>query len=309
MSFILHKILEKTAIYVIIHMLKVSGIMEESYLDIDIREIVEKVENGADLNFLAKYYGFPSTTILRNVLKKFYKEAFHKHIPKKVPISEEIKEEIFNYYYQGHSIEDISNKYYLNTYHVNNILTEMRSKHGVKKPEINIENVISDVESGLSLQEISEKNGTTKATIINHLKSCERGQKVLERFKKPPKEPKPEMTAEEIEEAYLSGDMEKLQHIRNWRSILQDKYGLEYMKVLKQKKGIVPKKEKHQKVLSKNQFETSLKSFPLETLIKEANKRGIIVPEEYIKEYESKSQTDNPSNKLETPNDDDGWVI
>lgn len=283
--------------------------MEESYLDIDIREIVEKVENGADLNFLAKYYRFPSTTILSNVLKKFYKEKYHKHIPKKVPISEETKEEIFNYYYQGHSIEDISNKYYLNTYHVNNILTEMRSKHSAKKPEISIEDIIRDLESGLSLQEISEKNDTTKTTIINHLKSCERGQKILEKFKKPVKEPRPKITAEEIEEAYLSGNMEKLQHISNWRAILQDKYGLEYIKVLKQKKGIVSKKEKHQKVLSKTQFETSLKSFPLEKLVEEANKRGIVVPKEYIEEYKSKSQTNNPNNKLETPNDDDGWTI
>ena len=309
MSFILHKILEKIAIYVIIYMLKVGGFMEESYLDIDIREIVEKVENGADLNFLAKYYRFPSTTILSNVLKKFYKEKYHKHIPKKVPISEETKEEIFNYYYQGHSIEDISNKYYLNTYHVNNILTEMRSKHSVKKPEISIEDIIRDLESGLSLQEISEKNDTTKTTIINHLKSCERGQKILGKFKKPVKEPRPKITAEEIEEAYLSGNMEKLQHISNWRAILQDKYGLEYIKVLKQKKGIVSKKEKHQKVLSKTQFETSLKSFPLEKLVEEANKRGIVVPKEYIEEYKAKSQTNNPNNKLETPNDDDGWTI
>lgn len=308
MSFILHKILEKITIYVIIYMLKVGDLMEEDYKDINIWEIVEKLEQGADLNFLAKYYNFPSTKALRHVLTRFYREELDKHIPKKIPIQEETKEQIYAYYYQGHSIDEISNKFFINANHVHNILSEMKSKKRELELELPFEDILNALESGSSLVRVSNDFNVSKHLIIKHLKTNERGQKILEKIKRPVKEHKQEVTAEEIEEAYLSGKIEEL-HIWNWRSILQDKYGLEYMKVLKQKKGIVPKKEKHQKVLSKTQFETSLKSFPLETLIEEANKRGIIVPEEYIEEYKSKSQTDSSNNNLETPNDDDGWVI
>lgn len=221
--------------------------MEEAYKNIDIMEIVEKYEHGADINTLAKYYGFPSTTILSQVLKRFYKQE-NKEVPKNIPIQEETKQEIYEYYYQGHSIDEISDKFFINASHINKILTEMRSKKRDLKqePPLPFKDILEALESGSSLVQVSKDFNTSKYTIIKLLKNSERGQKVLEKFKKPAeKQPKREVTVEEIEEAYLTGKIDEL-HVWNWRSILQDKYGPEYIKILKPKKvNVSPKKEYH----------------------------------------------------------------
>lgn len=274
--------------------------MGEDYKDINVLEVIEKLEQGADMNFLAKYYKFPSTTILRRVLKKYYQEKLKKPFPEKKPIQEETKEKIIKCYYQGDSIEEISNKFFLNNYHVNIILKEMREKKNYKRFKLNIEDILADLESGYSIEEIAEKNNVCKNTVIYHLKSDERGTKYIPKVKKT----KRVVTVEKIEKDYLAGNIDELPW--DWRLIMMGEYGPNYIKILKEKKENVspqkPKKE-HHKVLSKRQFETSLKSYALEDLIKEAGNRGIIVPEEYIEEYKSKNN--NTNNNLELPNNDE----
>ena len=180
--------------------------MEESYKDLNILEIVEKVERGADIASLAKHYGFPSTKTLRDILKIYYKEKRGIDIPRNVQLSVEDENEIYKLYYQGKNIDEISREYCISANHVNKILTKLRrqkSESREKKLSLELDNILDSLEMGVSLSKIAQCYNVSYSTLVSHLANTERGKKYLEENKNknnsyPIK--KKEISIEEIED-------------------------------------------------------------------------------------------------------------
>lgn len=239
-----------------------------------------------------------------------------------IELTSKDKIDILQLYYQGKTYEEIAKQYAKKTNQIKLIIDEMKKEKSELDSiyqDIPLDEIIEKMENGASLNQISKSYYLNNKALIKLLERSKEGMHALNAARTRAQNKKKNVPLKEIEEAFLDdnfkeamAELEKKYNVSSTtlRKRLVEEYGFDYKEKLKPDYASQLKKQtkKRKKVLSRNQFFESVKTFPLEDLLAEAKRRNIEVPKEYVEEYrENNLKPKNPntgtfSDNMDEPN-------
>ena len=242
-------------------------------IELQIKEIVKRWEQGTTQKKLSKEYGVSRVTISKRISEYYEKEKKEK--PKQ-RIELQI-EEIVKKWEQGITQEKLSKEYGVSEYIIRKRISEYYEKEEKEKPkqkiELPIEEIVKKWEQGVTQKELSKEYGVSEALI---------GRRISEYYEKEEKgKPKQriELPIEEIVKKWERGITQKE---------LSKRYGVSKSTISKriskyyQKKKRKKNEEKKAKILRNSSIivEYLRKGLTIEQIESIASKQNIIVPQE-----------------------------
>ena len=200
--------------------------MSIDYKDLLIYDLYLEYETGLySLSEIAQKHGFPSVKVLEKAFKKYYKQELKKNFNPKNVFSQTEKDKILDLYMnKGYSLNKLAVEYGVSTYRIKKVLMEyyefrvqfdVKNKNRTEKVDISseeLENIISDLTSGKSLNFVRNKYSLPDSRLKKILKSDARGREILY---KNLHINYTEVPIDELTQAYLNKDLKSLEEKYN----------------------------------------------------------------------------------------------
>ena len=242
-------------------------------IELQIKEIVKRWEQGTTQKKLSKEYGVSRVTISKRISEYYEKEKKEK--PKQ-RIELQI-EEIVKKWEQGITQEKLSKEYGVSEYIIRKRISEYYEKEEKEKPkqkiELPIEEIVKKWEQGVTQKELSKEYGVSRVTINKRI------SEYYEKEEKGKPRQRIELPIEEIVKKWERGITQKE---------LSKRYGVSKSTINKriskyyQKKKRKKNEEKKAKILRNSSIivEYLRKGLTIEQIESIASKQNIIVPQE-----------------------------
>ena len=203
--------------------------MSIDYKDLLIYDLYLEYETGLySLSEIAQKHGFPSVKVLEKAFKKYYKQELKKNFNPKNVFSQTEKDKILDLYMnKGYSLNKLAVEYGVSTYRIKKVLMEyyefrvqfdVKNKNRTEKVDISseeLENIISDLTSGKSLNFVRNKYSLPDSRLKKILKSDARGREILY---KNLHINYTEVPIDELTQAYLNKDLKSIEKKYNLSS-------------------------------------------------------------------------------------------
>ena len=253
-------------------------------IELPIKEIIDKYENGKTQKELAKEYRVSQPTIFKRI-KEYYEEN-HKGDTKKLIRSKSLPmEEIIGKYENGFLQSQLAEEYGVGLSTIGKKIREYYNESGKNKPvynrggmkrkELPVDEIVKKYEQGISQEQLGREYNVTHTTIKNSIHEYYANKKERSSSKYIVNQ-EINLPIEEIVEKYKNGIDE---------FFLADEYGVSYSTILKKikkfyenKNDLKPKRVRSATII----LEYLKKGLTIEQILEIAENKNIIIPENII---------------------------